>query len=73
MRSKKYKRTVILNIIVELDGMVCGMCETHIDDVIRKNFKVKKVSSSQSKWKTEIFSEEPIDDEKLEDIIGKPK
>ena len=31
---------------LKIDGMMCGMCEAHMNDVIRKNFKVKKVTSS---------------------------
>ena len=27
---------------LKIDGMMCGMCEAHMNDVIRKNFKVKK-------------------------------
>ena len=33
--------------IVGIDGMMCGMCESHMNDAIRNNFKVKKVNSSQ--------------------------
>lgn len=44
--------------IVGIDGMMCGMCESHVNDVIRKSFDVKKVSSSHSKKRTEIISEE---------------
>lgn len=51
--------------------MTCGMCETHINDAVRQNFKVKKVTSSHSKGKTEILSEIPLDDEKLKEIIDK--
>lgn len=48
---------------VGIDGMMCGMCESHVNDAIRKSFDVKKVSSSHSKKKTEIISEEAIDEE----------
>ena len=24
---------------LKIDGMMCGMCESHMNDVIRKNFK----------------------------------
>ena len=34
---------------LKIDGMMCGMCEAHMNDVIRKNFKVKKVTSSAKK------------------------
>ena len=54
---------------VGIDGMMCGMCESHVNDVIRKSFDVKKVSSSHSKKKTEIISEEAIDEDKLRAVI----
>ena len=52
-----------------IDGMMCGMCESHVNDVIRKSFDVKKVSSSHSKNKTEIISEQELDEEKLRAVI----
>lgn len=54
---------------VGIDGMMCGMCESHVNDAIRKSFDVKKVSSSHSKKKTEIISEEAIDEDKLCAVI----
>ncbi len=39
---------------VDIDGMMCGMCESHINDAVRNNFKVKKVSSSHGKGRTVI-------------------
>ncbi len=37
----------MVKITLKINGMMCGMCESHINDVIRKTFPVKKVSSSQ--------------------------
>ncbi len=54
---------------VGIDGMMCGMCESHVNDAIRKSFDVKKVSSSHSKKQTEIISEEAIDEDKLRAVI----
>ncbi len=56
-------------ITVHIDGMMCGMCESHINDAIRKNFSVKKVSSSHSKNQTVILTETDIDDNKLKAAI----
>ncbi len=53
-----------------IDGMMCGMCESHVNDTVRKSFDVKKVTSSHSKGVTEIISESPIDEEKLKAAIG---
>lgn len=57
-------------ITLEIDGMMCGMCESHINDAVRKNFKVKKVSSSHSKGKTEIITEDDISENHLRDVIS---
>ena len=54
---------------LKIDGMMCGMCESHVNDAIRKSFDIKKVSSSHSKKKTEIISEEAIDEDKLRAVI----
>ena len=42
---------------VKIDGMMCGMCESHINDAIRAKMPVKKVSSSYKKGETVIISE----------------
>lgn len=59
----------MLKITVEIEGMACGMCEAHINDAVRKNFAVKKVTSSHSKKKTEIITETSIEDSKLKAVI----
>lgn len=34
---------------IQVDGMMCGMCESHVNDAVRKAFPVKKVTSSRVK------------------------
>lgn len=51
--------------VVKIDGMMCGMCESHVSDVIRKNFNVKKVKASHIKKEAEIIAENEIDREQL--------
>ena len=53
-----------------IDGMVCSMCEAHINDAIRRGFSVKKVSSSAAKKQCEIVSDEPLDEQKLREVIA---
>ena len=54
---------------VEVDGMACSMCEAHINDTIRSEFPVEKVSSSHSKGRTVILSKEPLDEKALRAAI----
>ena len=56
---------------LKIDGMMCGMCESHINDAIRNAFSVKKVSASHGKGEADIISEEPIDEAKLRETITK--
>ena len=45
---------------VKIDGMMCSMCESHVNDAIRNHLNVKKVSASHSKGEATIISEDPI-------------
>lgn len=56
-------------VVVSIDGMMCGMCESHVNNVIRNNFNIKKVTSSHSKGRTVIITEEDIDEKKLREKI----
>lgn len=60
----------MVKILIKIEGMSCGMCENHINDTIRRQFAVKKVSSSHSKGQTEIIAQEPIEEEALRKAIG---
>ncbi|MBQ9247516.1 MAG: ATPase P [Ruminococcus sp.] len=56
---------------MKIDGMMCSMCESHINDTIRQNFKIKKVTSSHKKGITEILSEDILDEPALTEAVGK--
>jgi len=51
--------------VIGIDGMMCGMCEAHVSDVIRKNFAVKKVTASHVKGVAEVISENGLDEKKI--------
>ena len=57
--------------VVNVDGMMCGMCESHINDAIRQAMQVKKVTSSRSKGETEILSEDALDEAAVRAAIEK--
>lgn len=54
---------------LQINGMACGMCESHINEAIRNAFKVIKVNSSHSKNETVIISEEEIPEDQLRNVI----
>lgn len=60
----------MVQITLKIQGMMCGMCESHINDAIRQAFPVKKVTSSHTKGKTEILAENPLDEEKLKSVLA---
>ena len=60
----------MLKITVKVDGMACGMCESHVNDAVRRAFPVKKVTSSHSKGETVIIAEQDIDEAALRSSIG---
>lgn len=57
--------------IMKVDGMMCGMCESHVNDAIRNAVKVKKVTSSHSKGETEVITENEPDTEALRAAVEK--
>ncbi len=61
----------MIKYLVKIEGMMCGMCEAHINDIIRKNFDVKKLKSSHRKNLTTFISDDLIDEDKLKELISK--
>lgn len=59
----------MVKMTLNVEGMACQMCETHINDAVRRDFKVKKVTSSHRKNTTEIIAEEALDEEALKSVI----
>ena len=52
---------------VKIDGMMCSMCEAHINDTLRNKLSFDKVSSSHKAGEAVIISEDPIT---LDDITS---
>ena len=52
-----------------IDGMMCSMCESHVNDAVRGAMRVKKVTSSHKKGVTEILSEDTPDEETLRGAV----
>ena len=59
----------MVQITVKIEGMACGMCESHINDAVRRAFPVKKVTSSHKKGETVILTETEFSEEQLRAAI----
>ena len=50
---------------IDVSGMMCAMCESHVNDAVRKALPVKKVTSSRSKRETTVIAETELDEAAL--------
>lgn len=62
--------SIMIKTTVKVDGMMCGMCESHVNDAVRKAFQVDKVSSSHSKGETTLITDAPVDEARLKAAIN---
>lgn len=57
---------------LKIDGMMCTMCEAHVNDAIRKALpEAKKVTSSHAKGESSFLTELQPDENVLKDAIDK--
>lgn len=57
---------------VKIEGMMCGMCESHIADELRRAFPdAKKVKASRRKSNAVFQTAEPVDPQVVQDVIEK--
>jgi len=61
----------MVKITAGIDGMMCNMCEAHMNDAVRNSFKVKKVSSSHTDKRSVIIAKEDIPEDKLREVVEK--
>lgn len=55
---------------LRIEGMVCGMCEAHVRDAIRKAVPAaKKVTASRAKKSASFLSETEVDGKLLKTVI----
>ena len=54
---------------LKIDGMMCGMCEAHVNDAIRRIVSPKKLTSSHKAGETVIITDEELDEAKIRAAI----
>ena len=56
--------------VLKIEGMMCGMCEAHICETIRRAVpEAKKVTASRSRKEASFLTEETVDTEKLKAAV----
>jgi copper chaperone CopZ len=61
----------MIRTVLKIEDMMCGMCEAHICDVIRKTVpEAKKVNASRNKKEASFLSDEEVDIDKLKAAIA---
>lgn len=56
---------------LKIDGMMCGMCEAHVNDAIRACVPVKKLTTSHSKGTAVLVTEAPVDETALRAAVDR--
>ncbi len=71
IKPKNTKEEKTMTKTVKIEGMMCGMCEAHICDTIRKTVpSAKKVAASHSKGEASFLTESSIDEQVLKAAIS---
>ena len=55
--------------ILGIDGMGCGMCEMHVEEIVRKEFKIKKIKASHIKNNVVVFTELELNEEEFKRVL----
>ena len=61
--SGQERRRIMTQFTLEVQGMHCGMCESRVNEAVRKAAPVHKVTSSAAKGQTVIVAEDGTDPE----------
>lgn len=61
----------MVKITVKIEGLKCPMCEAHVNECVKKSFKVKSVVSSFKEGETVIEATDSIDTAVLTEAIEK--
>lgn len=57
-------------ITLKIDGMSCPMCESHFNDLIRREFKIKQIKSSHKHGEALIVADNELNRSELERAVG---
>ena len=54
---------------IKIDGMSCNMCESHVNNSIRKKLDPKKVTSSHKSGKVNIITTDKVSESQINEAL----
>ena len=63
----------MVKVTVNVEGMMCGHCEAHVNEAIKKAFGVEEVVSSHESNTTVFTAPEKVDEARVEEVIKEEK
>ena len=67
--KKEKEQKTMVKVTVNVEGMMCGHCEAHVNEAIKKAFGVEEVVSSHESNTTIFTAPEKIDEDKIRQTI----
>lgn len=53
-----------------IEGMVCGMCEAHLNDAIRHAFTVRSAKASRRRGACVVISGDELDHDRVRQVVA---
>lgn len=67
--KKEEEKKNMVKMTVQVEGMMCGHCEAHVNQAIKNAFQVEEVTSSHENNTTVILCDHAIDEEEIRKVI----
>ena len=67
--KKEKEQKTMVKVTVNVEGMMCGHCEAHVNEAIKKTFGVEDVVSSHENNTTVFTAPEKVDEDKIRQTI----
>ena len=60
----------MIKTVLQIEGMMCPMCEAHVKGALRGAFPVKDVAASHKAGTCTLISEAPLSEERLTAVVS---
>ena len=56
---------------IKINGIMCNNCVAHINETIKNEFDINKVTTSKDSGTSEVISDNELSEEKLREVISR--